>query len=66
MVNAYFSRLEHVLVLTLPFTEIDPSNGAVRQFAAKGWLDKLKALFDLDQDDTAKRIRDILGQVKTG
>lgn len=64
MLNAYFSLLEHMLVLALPFTEIDLSNGALRRFAANVWLDKLKALFDLDNDATAKRIRDILGQVK--
>jgi hypothetical protein len=64
MLNAYFSRLEHMLVLALPFTEIDLGNGALRRFAANVWLDKLKALFDLDKDATAKRIRDILGQVK--
>jgi len=64
MLNAYFSRLEHVLVLALPFTNFDPSNGALRGFALNRLQDKLKAIFNLSKDGTAKRIHDVLGQVK--
>jgi hypothetical protein len=35
MINAYFSRLEHALVLAMAFTSFDPTKGALRKFAEK-------------------------------
>jgi hypothetical protein len=64
MVNAYFSRLEHLLVLALPFTDFDPGNGALRKFAEALWDDKFTTVFDLSTDEVAKRTRDMLGKIK--
>jgi hypothetical protein len=64
MINAYFSRLEHALVLAMAFTSFDPTNGALRKFTASPWDAKFAAAFDLATDISAKRARDILGRVK--
>ena len=64
MINAYFSRLEHVLVLAMAFTSFDPTKGALRKFAESLWDDKFAAAFDLATDTSAKRARDILGRLK--
>lgn len=64
MLNAYFSRLEHVLVLILPFTCIDLTQGGLRRFASDIWQDKFKTLFKLHTDATAKRIHDVLKDIK--
>jgi hypothetical protein len=64
MVNAYFSRLEHVLVLAIAFTDFEPGNGALRKLAESTWDKKLGDVFDLETDGVAKRLRDLLGKVK--
>jgi hypothetical protein len=40
MVTAYFSLLEHNLVLALPFIRFDPSTDSVTEFIGKRWGDK--------------------------
>jgi hypothetical protein len=64
MLNAYFSLLEHLLVLVLPFTGFEPGDGALRRFASETWDIKFAKLFDLENDTTARRIREILGGIK--
>jgi hypothetical protein len=54
-VNAYFSLLEHTLVLVLPFTGFDPSGNALATFIGDRWREKLKTLFDLGNDAEASR-----------
>ncbi len=63
MLNAYFSRLEHLLLLVLPFANFEPSGGALRDYAQKRWQDKLTTIIDLAQDQTAKKFRDTLGRI---
>jgi hypothetical protein len=64
MVDAYFSRLEHLLVLVLPFTDFDPSGGALVRFVGLTWVEKWRQVFDLRHDHEAKRIYDRLRQIK--
>ena len=58
MLNAYFSRLELVLVLVLPFANFDESEFDLLDYIGSNWDDKYGRLFDLDQDKEAKRLYD--------
>lgn len=57
---SYFSWLEHVLVLMLAFTEIDPSNGTLRRHIGDSWQDKFRRIFDISDRDAAR----ILGRLQ--
>lgn len=54
-VNAYFSLLEHKLVLALPFVGFDPSGGALATFIGDRWGEKIRKVFDLGSDPDASR-----------
>jgi hypothetical protein len=54
-VNAYFSLLEHKLVLVLPFVGFDPSGGALATFIGDRWGEKIKRVFDVGNDADASR-----------
>ena len=54
-VNAYFSLLEHKLVLVLPFVGFEPSGGALATFIGDRWGDKIKKVFNVDNDSDASR-----------
>jgi hypothetical protein len=54
MIDAYFSRLEHFLVVILPFVDYDRYD-LVRLMGAV-WSDKFKAVFDLTKDVTARTL----------
>lgn len=46
MIDAYFSRLEHFLVLALPFSDYDREKDNLVEFVGSVWSDKLKRIFD--------------------
>jgi hypothetical protein len=54
-VNAYFSLLEHNLVLVLPFVGFDPSDGALATFIGDRWGEKIKKVFEVGSDADASR-----------
>ena len=66
MLNAYFSRTEHVLVLSIPFTSYDPSNRGLLRFISQTWDEKLRDLFNIDAEpakglyERMKRVRETL------
>jgi hypothetical protein len=62
-IHAYFSFLEHVLVLVLPFTDFDPTTESVTDFIGLRWRDKFKRVFDINSERTAKRLHDRLHEV---
>lgn len=64
MIDAFFSRMEHLLVLVLPFTNFDPTNGWLRKVIAMQWDDKFKTVFDIATNDKARAIYDRLRTVK--
>jgi hypothetical protein len=64
MIDAFFSRLEHVLVLVLPFTHFDPTGNALRRFISSTWDDKFKRVFDISGDFCAKLLYDRLKEMK--
>jgi hypothetical protein len=63
MVNAYFSMLEHALVLVLPCTDFDPVNESLTDFIGKRWRDKYRRVYRIDTDVTAKKLHDRLHRV---
>lgn len=64
MLDAYFSKLEHLLVLLLAFSSFNPCNMNLRQFVGARWDEKFKTIFFSDSDRSAKRIYDKLKQIK--
>lgn len=56
-VNAYFSTLEHALVLSLPFRNFEPTKDSLTEFiVSKKWRDKFKRIYDLAGDPEAHRL----------
>jgi hypothetical protein len=66
MVDAFFSRLEHLLILLLPFSAFDPGNGALVKLIKDGWEAKYRALFDIAADKHAKKLYDALKALREG
>lgn len=62
-VHAYFSWLEHVLVLALPFVDFDPAKDDLSEIIGSGWRDKYKRLFEVAVDPRANRLLDRLIQL---
>ena len=63
MVNAYFSMLEHLLVLLWPFTRYRPGEDDVEELIKDRWSEKFKKVFDIVDDHDAKRIYDRLRDI---
>jgi hypothetical protein len=63
MVNAYFSLLEHTLVLVLPFSDFDPGAGQLHEFIGLRWREKLQRVYDINANRPAKRVHDELHRV---
>lgn len=64
MMNAYFSRTEHVLVLSLPFLGIEPGGGQLMGFIAEKWSKKVRRLFDLEKDPVAKSLYERIKHIR--
>lgn len=47
MVNAYFSLLEHALVIVWPFVNYQPEVDDLEDFVGKRWSDKFRTVFDV-------------------
>ncbi|MFF1732011.1 hypothetical protein [Streptomyces sp. NPDC058247] len=63
MVSAYFSMLEHTLVLLLPFRGFDPSEAALKDFIGSRWGNKFRQVFAVDTDSSAKKHFDALYRI---
>jgi hypothetical protein len=64
MIDAFFSRLEHLLIIVLPFIGFDPKKQSLSYMMSANWTDKYKRVFDLDIDRKAKSLYDELIFVK--
>ena len=64
MLDAYFSFLEHLFVLILPFVEKQNNKIDLVQFISNFWSDKFKKLFDITKDTQAKKFYDQLDEIK--
>lgn len=49
MIDVYFSRLEHLLVLALPFSKFDRETDNLSSFVGMIWSDKLKKIMDINK-----------------
>jgi hypothetical protein len=58
-VNAYFSLLEHEMVLLFAFADLDPADGELQTFIGDRWGLKFKRLFDVSERST-KRVYEAL------
>jgi hypothetical protein len=56
MIDAYFSRLEHLLILILPFMNYDRTKHDLVRLMGAVWSDKFKAVFNLSTDATARSL----------
>jgi hypothetical protein len=63
MVDAFFSYIENVLVLLIPFIDLE-SKIDVRQYIQNNWSEKFKKLLDLSRDSELKKIYDDLQKIK--
>jgi hypothetical protein len=65
MLNEFFSRLEHLMILLLPARlDFDPRNGQLKRLMSAGWKAKFKAIFDIEADADAKRLFNRLEALK--
>lgn len=64
MLDPFYSRLEHLLILLLPFVDYDRSKDNLVDLMSSNWGDKFKRLFDISVDATAKSIYDRLRNIK--
>ena len=64
MIDAYFSRLEHLLVVVLPFAGFDPKNDNLQRIIGSFWSDKYKRALDIQSDAKAKEFYDRLIDIK--
>ena len=63
MIDAYFSRLEHLLVLALPFSNYDRGQDDLKTFVGKNWSEKLKHILTI-RDPKTKNHYDTLDKIK--
>ena len=64
MLDAYFSKLEHLLVLVIPFLEFDCTKENLVDLISTNWNAKYKRIFDLKTDHKAKILFDRLTTVR--
>ncbi len=64
MIDAFFSRLEHLLVLSLAFLNYNPTKLSIKSFISMNWSEKFKDIFDIETDSTAKSFYDELKIIK--
>lgn len=64
MFDAYFSKLEHLLILVLPFLGFDCTKENLIELMSSQWSDKYKRIFNLAQDRKAKRLYERLSEIK--
>jgi hypothetical protein len=61
-VGAYFSLLEHELVLVSAFADVTPEGGALMSFIGARWSDKFRQVFDIG-DATTNRMHQHLHEI---
>jgi hypothetical protein len=64
MIDAFFSKLEHTLVLLLPFSNYARADDNLAAFIGTNWSEKYKRIFSLESVAKAKSFYDRLDNVK--
>jgi hypothetical protein len=60
MIDAYFSRLEHLLIILLPFGNYDRTKHDLVHLMGSLWSEKFKTVFDVNKNAAAKALFDRL------
>lgn len=55
MIDAFFSRLEHQLVLLLAFRGQPLASGILKAFLSLPWDEKIKSLIDVEANNDLKK-----------
>ncbi len=63
-IDAYFSWLEHILLLILPFAKRDLVDPDLVEFIRANWRDKLKAIWNVSTSRERKKLYDSLLEIK--
>jgi len=63
-IDAFFSRLEHLLILSLPFVRFKKSSDYLPNIVSSNWTDKYKRIFNLKVDRLAMQYYDELKKIK--
>ncbi|MFH2045985.1 MAG: hypothetical protein ABIK92_12655 [Pseudomonadota bacterium] len=64
MIDAYFSLLEHILVLIKPFIMVFVTESDLSKFVGQNWGEKYKTLFDISKGGSPKIHYDAICEVK--
>lgn len=65
MIDAYFSLLEHILVLLVPFSKhVDHSTFKTEEFIGMNWKDKYKIIFQIISDVESLKQMEKLTEIK--
>jgi hypothetical protein len=63
-IDSYFSWLEHVLILILPFVGYDPIRNNLLVYISSSWTDKIKKIWDVSGGREEKSMYDALRKIK--
>jgi hypothetical protein len=63
-IDAFFSRLEHILVLAIPFIDFDSSRDDLQKLMCDNWTDKYKRIFNLEANKFAMQYYNELKKIK--
>lgn len=61
MIDAYFSRLEHFLVLALPFVGYKRDSDDLSQFIGSLWSDKFRRIFEIKNKEVQQHYDVLVG-----
>jgi len=64
MLDAYFSMMEHILILLLPFVDFEPTKHNIASLITSGWSTKFKNVFDLNNNKQARTLYEELNEIK--
>lgn len=64
MIDSYFSRLEHLLVILLAFTDYDRKKHNLVSIMSGLWSDKFKTIFNLEKNPAAKALYNRLSELR--
>ena len=64
MIDAFFSKTEHIFILVLPFIGFNRENDNLLDFIGSRWQDKYKRIFQIEKDSNAKQYYDRLINLK--
>lgn len=64
MIDAFFSKTEHLFILALPFIDFNCQEDNLLKLIGSRWQDKYKRIFQIETDSNSKRFYDQLVNLK--